>query len=106
MKDLGYPRTPTGLFLLVDMSTEKWLVPCQVIIDNYDEHYKDEESDMVRELIEFKLKNEDLLYWARNNMNWSDVEPYSEPVPMTINKADRQAYWLLNSHIITHRPED
>ena len=106
MKDLGYPRTPTGLILLVDMATEKWLVPCQVIVDNYDEHFKDEMSDMVRDLIQYKLKDKDLLDWARNNMNWSDVEPYAEAVPMTINKADRQAYWLLNSHIITRRPED
>lgn len=81
-KDLGYPRTLTSAVLIVTFSNgERWSVPAQVIVDNRDNYYKDEQEDTANSIKDGKLSNYEITDWTSNNMNWAELLPYAEKLP-------------------------
>lgn len=50
----------------------KYSIPLKLIAENRASYYKDEKASEIIEY--FKQHHYDAQDWARNNMNWSDVE--------------------------------
>jgi hypothetical protein len=74
-------KTKTDAKLRVTMPDgSKWDVPVQLIADDRDRHYVDEDEDTIRFVREGGLDAYDITDWASNNMNWSDVEPFAVKV--------------------------
>jgi hypothetical protein len=95
IKEFDYPRTTSGAFLLVCFPNgERWQVPIQIVADDRDEHYKDEQEDTIGFIKGGQLDPYDLLDWAANNMNWEDLKPYAELVPTPLAKYDYEEGWL------------
>lgn len=92
MKDLGYERTACQLVLELIVRERVFRVPAQVVIDDRDEHYKDDEEDTWGTGDE-----DDILEWAQNNMNWSDVAAWAYEIPappVGPDHEDFQAAWM------------
>lgn len=89
-KDLGYERKPTDAMLRVTFANgEIWEIPAQVIVDDRDNQYKDEEEDTAgQEDHDYEITD-----WASNNMNWSDLEPYAKFVKQPPKAFDYEAGW-------------
>ena len=81
MKDLGYKRTPTNAMMRVQMTDGSWwAVPVQVIADNRDEYYANEQEDTIGFILDESLDEYEIKDWAANNMNWEDVSTYAAKV--------------------------
>lgn len=94
-EDLGYPRIPTDAVMHVTFENgEAWAFPVQIVADNRDKHYADENEDTVRGIAEGSHDDGDLTEWAINNMNWSDVQDYAVQVPTKPTPFDYQNGWL------------
>lgn len=70
--------------LIVDMSDgTRWQIPVEVIARSRAAHYAHEfDGDIERSLNEdtwplFNIDDYEIEDWAKNNMNWSDVQPYA-----------------------------
>lgn len=69
---------------IIEMANgERWSVPVRVIAHNRAKHYAsefggDEERSLLEDTIPlFEDDNYAIEDWAKNNMNWSDVEPFA-----------------------------
>lgn len=98
MLDLGYKRTPApeGAGIEVEFSNgERWFIPAQVIADDRDKHYADEEEDTIGFILDGGLKPYDLYDWAANNQNWSDVQQHAKQLPSIreFDDDDREEEW-------------
>lgn len=75
----------------------EWEVPAEVIAKNRAAYYGETEGPEVAEM-EFKrtMKSDDeLLDWAPNNMDWSDVAAHAKQVlPPNPPEVDFQEAWL------------
>jgi len=78
---------------------EKWSVPVNVIAMNRAKHYakEDYDGDVEKSLRDdtaplFADDEYEIEDWAKNNMNWSDVE--SSATLMGENKCDFQEGWV------------
>lgn len=79
-----------------------WAVPVMTVARDRAENYKDEfDNDVERSLDEdtlvlFEDDQAEILDWAANNMNWSDVASVAarakNPAPLTIR--DLQEAWI------------
>lgn len=92
MIDLGYKRTPAkDMVLEVTFSNgETWRVSAQVIADDRDKHYANEEEDTLGQ----GNCSYDIPDWASNNMNWSDLAPYAWLLPAEKKPFDYDADWV------------
>lgn len=81
-KDLGYSRATTKAYAKVTFPNgELWIVPVQAIADSLDEEYSDDCNDTIGHGDPL-----DLIDWAKDNMNWKELEPYARKVkPATID---------------------
>lgn len=85
-----------------DLST--WDVPAQIIAENRARYYakraSGEESGAEYEKVhEAELAcglhdDDEILDWAANNMNWSDVEAYAVRLELPAVKVDYQEGWV------------
>ena len=94
MKDLGYKRTPTKAVYRVVMSNgEVWHVPVQVIADNRDENYADDQEDTIGFILKGSLHISNIEDWASNNMNWDDVKAYAVKFEVDPPECDYEDGW-------------
>jgi hypothetical protein len=71
-------KTTTRAKLRVTMPDgSRWDVPVQVIADDRDDYYSDDNEDTIRSIREGGLDASDITDWAANNMNWSHVEKHA-----------------------------
>ena len=71
-------------FYQVKMSNgETWQVPVSLILDDMREYYNEDVDSPV-------ACEDDIVDWAQNNMNWSDVKDCAELVESDIDYED---YW-------------
>ena len=80
----------------------KWAVPVRVIAQNRAESYAEEGDDSAAVSLEedtlplFESDDAEIEDWARNNMDWSDVQEHAEqiklPTPVTLE--DLQSGWV------------
>jgi hypothetical protein len=99
MLDLGYQRTPCPLIFEMDVCHRVFQVPAQVVVDNRDAHYREDEEDTWAGQSEA-----DITEWAANNMNWEDVAPWAYEVATKPNHPtadDFQDAWMGNDGEIT-----
>lgn len=95
MKDLGYPRTPTKAWMVVDMPDgSRWRVPVQAIVDSRDFHYLHQREDTVGHIRSGELDSDNIADWACGDMNWYDVEDYAVQVPTDPATTDFQEGWV------------
>ncbi len=80
----------------------QWDVPVEVIARHRANAYKAEfDDDVERSLLEdtgplFEESSFEIIDWAANNMNWSDVAPYARlavPAPV-LTDAEKQEAWM------------
>lgn len=77
---------------------EKWSLPVNVIAEHRAKHYAHEfDGDVEKSLKEdtaplFEYDYYEIKDWARNNMNWSDVE--SSVTLISTNQVDYQDGWI------------
>ena len=82
-----------------------WQVPVHVIACNRARHYKNEfDGDVSRSLLEdtaplFNSDTAEIIDWAVNNMDWSDVEKYA--VMIKKPDVDYQEGWMNGEKSIT-----
>lgn len=87
-------KTKTDAKLRVTMPDgSKWDVPVQVIADDRDAFYKDDQEDTIRFVREGGLGTYDIEDWAASNMNWSDVQAFAVKVDEPI-AVDFQEGWV------------
>jgi hypothetical protein len=91
-------------YLIVTMSdNSQWKIPAQYIAELRAKYYaiKDFEKDqsipyftIFQEEVEYALKNEDeIIDWASNNMNWSDVKDIAWELPSKKKELDFEDEW-------------
>lgn len=67
-------------------------IPAEVVAKNRAEHYKDDGYD---EEFEYAMNNDrELLDWAVDNMNWSDVEPFAVRMNDKVVEVNKEKEWL------------
>lgn len=78
----------------------KWTVPVMIIARNRAENYKEEfGNDVEKSLAEdtiplFETDDFEIIDWAVNNMNWSDVVAHAVQLPRGAEKVDYQEGWV------------
>jgi len=87
-----YPRTPTtSIIHVVFPNGEVFDIPAQIVADDRDRNYADEEEDTIGFIRRGQLDDYELIDWLSNNMNWEDVAPFavkvSEPAPINYEEA-------------------
>lgn len=97
MRDLGYKRTPTTAMYRIDMG-EGYVydVPVQIIADDRDANYADDEEDTIGFILNGSLDEYNIKDWATNNMNWDDVKQYATRVEVA-HTVDHQDGWVNGS---------
>ncbi|MDE2100909.1 MAG: hypothetical protein KGL39_26925 [Patescibacteria group bacterium] len=89
-----YPRTPTDAKIRVTFPNgDTFDIPAQVVADDRDANYADEEEDTVGFIRDKGLSDYDLLDWLCNNTNWEDVAPYAVRVEVPPPKVDYESEW-------------
>lgn len=94
---LKKPLSWTYCVTMLDGSV--WKVPVWVIIANRAQAYADdEENDMsfmeaFVDSLELFQSDTDIEDWARNNVNWDEVEPYAERAELA-RDTDFQEGWV------------
>ena len=76
-----------------------WHVPADLIADNRAQYYaaKEDGEKTYHEEYQFTLEdNEELIDWATNNMNWSEVKEFAFLVARP--KVDYQEGWMNGEH--------
>lgn len=77
---------------------ERWAVPVEVIAEHRAKHYAHEfDGDVTKSVMEdtaplFSEDYYEIKDWARNNMNWADVE--SSATLLSTNQVDYQDGWI------------
>ena len=94
MKDLGYQRTPTDAWLRVEMPDGWWEVPVQIIADDRDANYSEDQEDTIEFILADELNSDEITDWAANNMNWSDVAEYAKLILPLAAAIDYQDGWV------------
>ena len=86
-KKLIYVERPDGSI---------WSVPAHLVADHRAKHYAEIDADTTYEAeYEFTVNDEyELLDWAENNMNWSDVVSYAVEVEVSLRAVEYQEGWV------------
>lgn len=101
MKDLGYKRTPTTAKYHTEMEDGSvWAVPVQVIADNRDENYREDDEDTIGSIRDGGLSHNEIYDWAGNNMNWSEVKEWAVKASVTRTPVDWDEGWANGEHSI------
>jgi hypothetical protein len=91
-------------FLIVTMSdNSQWKIPAQFIADRRAKYYSESDCKKDPTLLlavvynqefEYALKNEEeIIDWASNNMNWSDVKDIATELPSKKKELDFEDEW-------------
>lgn len=85
----------------------KWDVPLSVVVEDVVSHYANRNGDPRGniETIYDDMDNSDFIDWARNNMNWSDVEGHAAK-SSDAELPDFQEGWCNGDHEIIHDKDD
>ena len=84
-------------FLYIDFSDATYMVPVKIIADNYAKYWEkhprggthEEEYDRFIRGDEYEI-----LDWANDNMDWSDVKAHAKKVEPPKYKTDYNLEWL------------
>ena len=89
-------------YLVVDLGGDTFRVPVKIIAESRAAYYAKVDADAgegtfedrYKEELEYSLSdNSELLDWASNNMNWSDLSGYAVKMRKDKRPADLQKEW-------------
>lgn len=103
----------TDMWYSIQMPDGKYFaIPITVIIKNRATYYMDEfDNDLDKSIKEdtlplFESDNYEIADWAKNNMNWVDVEDYAVEIDMRPSKCfDYQNGWVNGDYEIIEDPK-
>lgn len=95
--------------VLVTMrDASQWLVPAELVAHDRALNYESEDAPYAQTFTETMRDSGELLEWARNNMNWEDVEKYAAlyiPTP-PLDYEDKQEGWVEGENEVIDTPAE
>lgn len=86
-------------YIKVKMPDGFWVVPVDIIADNRAKYFAERDSDTTyEEEFNYTMSSHDEISdWAKDNMNWSDVQKFARKLDSKIlTKDDFEESWMNN----------